>query len=320
MPHQGSNVEALALSPDSRRLVSSGGHALTIWNIDDGYPVKVVELEGHTDQVTSCTWSPDDALIASASWDSTVRIWDGHTYQQRDLLSMVDANLEFQGVREQSLQFSPDARYLAWISGVFMRSQCFIWQPLMDGQPKMLGPHPDHRGVYTAAFSFDGESRHIATSNKNFDNDLHVCTVRIWDAATGAPIAVLTGHSYTVSSISFSQDGKSLFSMDHDMSMRVWDCGTWSGKQTGVLRDAKHRSSDWGWWYVRGSDGQYVATGSAKGSVRLWRTSDGECVASFDEHDSFVIHQMIFPNSQFLVYGNTKGIVRIRSLSEFIGE
>jgi WD40 repeat protein len=36
-------------------------------------------LEGHTDGVTSVTFSPDGTLIASGSWDETVCIWDAKT-------------------------------------------------------------------------------------------------------------------------------------------------------------------------------------------------------------------------------------------------
>ena len=57
-------VSALALSPDSRQLVSAGGsRTLAIWAINDGVQ-KVAELEGHTDVVGTCAWSPDGALIA----------------------------------------------------------------------------------------------------------------------------------------------------------------------------------------------------------------------------------------------------------------
>ena len=310
--HQGSPVKALALSPDSIRLVSSGRDALAIWDMGHGSPIKVAKLEGHTDEVNACTWSPDGTVIASASHDQTVRIWDGHTYQHRNL---VPVHPDSQFYTAESLRFSPDSSYIAWITS---GRDCCIWRPLMGEQPKRLPLHPDDGDIRTTTFLFDPESRRIATAYGNRNNDPDACVVRIWDAATGSHVAVLAGHSKTVQSISFSPDGRSLLSVAEDVSMWVWDCGTWSGKQTGVSRDGESPVEHW-LQCVR-PDGKYVVTRPYKGLVQLWRTSDGECVAMLDEHDSFVSCIEFSPNGQFLVSGDGEGIVRIHCLSRFIGE
>ena len=310
--HQGSPVKALALSPDSIRLVSSDRHALAVWDMGDGSPIKVAELEGHTHEVNACTWSPDGALIASASRHGTVRIWDGHTYAQRDL---APAHPHSDGRSAESLQFSPDSSYIVWITD---DNNCCIWQPLMDEQPKILPLHPDGGDIYTTAFSFHLESRRIATAHEDHNNDPDACVVRIWDAVTATPVAVLAGHSKPVRSVSFSSDGRSLLSVDKYMSMWIWDCGTWSGKQTGGFRDSKYWVEN-SKWCVR-HDGKYVATESYKRLVRLWRTSDGERVATFDKSGSYTTFIVFSPNGQFLVSGDEVGIVHIRCLSRFITE
>ena len=309
---QDSFVKALALSPDSRCLVSAGGNALGVWGIDSDVVLKAAELEGHTREVYACTWSPDGMLIASASHDRTMRIWDGHSYKQRGLVP-VHPHVQFQTAA--FLQFSPDSSYIAWISEY---TDCWIWRPLMGEQPKRLPLHPDGHNIYTMAFSFDPKSHRIATAHGNENNDPDACVVRIWDTTTGTPIAVLVGPSKSIRSVSFSPDGRSLLSVADDMSMWTWDCGIWSGKQMGGFRASEspveHRHL-----CVR-PDGKYVATGSDKGLVRLWSTSDGECVATYDEHDSRVYCIVFSPNGQFLVSGDIKGLVHIRCISQFVGE
>lgn len=40
-----------------------------------------MKLEGHLHDVTSCAFSPDGCLIASASWDTRVILWDSQSGQ-----------------------------------------------------------------------------------------------------------------------------------------------------------------------------------------------------------------------------------------------
>ena len=266
--------------------------------------------------VDACTWSPDGMLIASASIDRTVRIWDGNTYEQHGL---VPAHLHSELHTAHSLRFSPNANYLAWISsGPHTVGNCFIWRPLIGEQPKMLRPPPNSHSIQTAPFSFDPESRYIAIAFDDTKNNPDSCVVQLWDTATGAPVAVLTGHSQTVRSISFSPDGRSLLSMGQDMAMWMWDCGTWSGKQTGMSRCMD--SLILNQWQCIQPDGKYVATGSDKGLVRLWRMSDGECVAVIDESSSATRWVKFSPNGQFLISGHENGMVYIHCLSRFITE
>ena len=305
LAHQG-GVSSLAWSPDSRRLASTGGYTTAVvWEIGNGV-MKAAALEGHTDAVRTCAWSPDGALIASASKDGTVRVWDGHTYQQRGL---------FSNPYPRGLRFSPNSRYLAWFG-----ESLWIWRPLMGEEPRRLLSHLDPR---VFALSFDSESRRMATAQENLGPaDPDASVVRVWDVATGATLAVLTGHSLAVTDIAFSPDGRSLLSVSRgDGSAKMWDAE--SGEQIALFDDVDR---DVGAWQACWSpDGRYIAIGvygwdgpHIIGRVQLWRVEDGLCVATVSEHDNAVMCIAFTPDGQFLGSGDNLGIVHIRRLANFM--
>ena len=48
----------------------------------------------------------------------------------------------------------------------------------------------------------------------------------MWDAASGAELAYLSGHESTVNSVAFSPDGGRIVSGSDDNSVRVWDAAS----------------------------------------------------------------------------------------------
>ena len=76
----------------------------------------------------------------------------------------------------------------------------------------------DHdSNVRSAAFSPDGTSLASASAK----------VVTLWDPATGAPTAVLKGHTDWVGAVAFSPDGTTLASQSGwDGLVRLWDVAT----------------------------------------------------------------------------------------------
>ena len=71
--------------------------------------------------------------------------------------------------------------------------------------------------ISSVAFSHDGVHIVSGSSDKS---------VQVWDAATGAELQQLNGHTDHVNSVAFSHDGIHIVSGSSDESVRVWDTST----------------------------------------------------------------------------------------------
>ncbi len=354
------DVKSLGFSPDSQHLASAGGESgetLVVWDISNG--VRKVAVLASIDQekdvsgtaVDWCAWSPAGTLIASASIIDglgMVRTWHVLTFQlQRGLpvLAVKRPMSEAGGHYDaESLQSSPDFRYLAWrsttykleVNGLAPYHEWAIWNPLTDAPPKRLPLHgPTHPEAFViTALSFDPESRHIATAGicqrytcsnaggsegisegDGPNSDRHSSYLQIWDVASGTLLVVL-GHMRPVCHVSFSPDGRSLLSLSEDGSMKIRDTDSW--QETASLEG----DGGWPWKACFSPDGRYVAIIVSKSStctVRLWRIGEASCVAVFTEHKATITCFALTPNGQFLAFGDYDGIVHIRRLSNFIG-
>src|SRR5262249_58223099 len=66
--------EMLVFSPGGRLLASSDGFDVRLWEVATGKEVRT--FRGHRNEVENLAFSANGRRLATASWDSTVLIWD----------------------------------------------------------------------------------------------------------------------------------------------------------------------------------------------------------------------------------------------------
>jgi WD40 repeat protein len=154
-------------------------------------------LEGHSSSVRAVVFSPDGQLVASASGDSTVRVWETATGACRH---------ELKGHTEYvyAVVFSPDGQLVASASN---DTTVRVWETATGACRSVLEGHSGL--VSTVVFSPDGQLVASASDDS---------TVRVWETATGACRSVLH-QPLPVSRITFSPDGRTLHTNVGDLSL-----------------------------------------------------------------------------------------------------
>ncbi|NER19785.1 MAG: hypothetical protein F6J96_03305 [Symploca sp. SIO1C2] len=287
--------------------------------------------EAHQSLVTSVSFSPNSKLLASGSWDNTIKIWDleeggepltlsGHQDSVFSVSFSPDGKLLASGGRDKtikiwdleeggepltfsshqssiySVSFSPDSKLLA--SGSWDNT-IKIWDLEEGGEPLTLSGHQD--SVYSVSFSSDGKL--LASGGRDK-------TIKIWDLEKGGEPLTLSGHQDSVYSVSFSSDGKLLASGSLDKTIKIWDLE----KGGEPLTLSGHQGSVYSVSFS--PDGKLLASGSLDKTIKIWDLEEGKEPLTLSGHQYLVYSVSFTPNGKFLASGSLDKTIKIWDLEE----
>jgi WD40 repeat protein len=265
------------------------------------YEVKELNrLQGHDDGVLDITVCEKLQIIASASIDGTLRLWefDGSILKS------------YKGHEDwiHGIAFSLDGTMLASASD---DKTIKLWRlNVSPGQSDVasreitlehIRTFEDHSsGVRSVCFTPDGKI--IASSSDDG-------AIKLWQT-DGKLVGTFVGHSGGVRSICFSPDGKKLASASDDETIKLWSL---DGSIINTLEPIDHNKAHRDWadrnWVcaVRFSPkGDTLASGSADGTVTLWNL-DGTIKETFNGHRGSVKSVSFSPLGDMLASASADG-------------
>ena len=234
----------------------------------------------HDAAIRNIAVSPDGGLLASASEDGNVQLWDPNT---ETLLNVLRGHTE----KVLDVVFSPDGTLLASASE---DNTVRLWDLKSATLQATLKDHTDN--VLSVAFSPDGTQLVSASADG---------TVRVWNPITHTLQKTLTEHTNSVLAVTFNQDGTRFASASADGTVQVWNPNTY------VSQAYDHKSPVLS--IAFSPDREILASGSSDGAVRLLDLDMKKVIAKLG-HESPVRNISFSPDGSMLFSTSEDGNMR----------
>jgi eukaryotic-like serine/threonine-protein kinase len=228
-----------------------------LWDTTTGETTRT--LRGHTGTVARLVFSADGRRLVTADYAGKAIVWEADTGKElRTLRANGDVALDPEGKR---LAFASEGGQVRVID--------------IDTGKELIPPFLAHLGPMTfVTFAPDGKT--LATGS--WDQ-----TVKLWDAATGAPLHTLGGHTHLIQFAAFRGDGRQIATASWDHTAKVWDAVT--GKELFTLRGHNDRVTG----VAFSPDGKHLATSSQDNTVRVWDSQSGKELTVLRGHTGYVL-------------------------------
>jgi WD40 repeat protein len=177
--------------------------------------VKVVTtFHGHSEPIYAVAVSPDGSLVATGSWDKSVKLFEAATGKEIRTLAGPQGHQKM----VLTLAFSPDGRTLASGSE---DNTLKLWDIPSQSPLRTLA---QQQALHALALSPDGTKLAVGGQGG---------LLKVFNVADFKEALTLPGHTQTITRVAFSANGQVLASASQDQTVRFWNTAT--GQPLGVV-------------------------------------------------------------------------------------
>lgn len=309
----------------------------------------VFTLPGHSSFVNSLAISPDGKILASGSWDKTIKIWNlettellgtltGHSDRVNSVAISYDGKMLVSGSSDETIKFwnlhngdllctfpghsmevnsvaiNPKRQIIASCGGA--DNTIKLWNLRTGELLRTLKGHSDN--VNAVVFSPDGKILASGSSD---------ATSKVWDVESGKLLRTLSGLNVGVNSVAIAPDGQILASVSNDYTIKLRNVHTGSllrilntnsGRGKGVANlgtnEALHILKNYvsrGDSVAISGDSLTLASGCDDNTINIWNLQTGELLSSLKGHSGTVYSVAIAPEGKILVSGSADETIKI---------
>lgn len=297
-------IQGIEYSPDGTRLAVTTAIGVWIYDTQTGEELNLI-TGGHTDRVYSAAYSPDGKIIATGSWDDTLRLWDTRTGKNIKTFKGYTFGIS-------SVAYSPDGSTIAIHN--FRKHTIELLNAHTGKHLKTLIGHEDPSALYEghpdasiASFTYSPDGKTIVSGGGDK-------TVRLWNVHSGENIRTLTGHIEAVRAVAYSPDGDTIVSASRDKTVRLWDAHT--GENIKTLKGHKDIIVS----VAYSPDSNIIVSGGWDGMLHRWDAQTGQPLKTYEVytgalyfargHGGAITHTAYSPDDKTIATAGADGTMK----------